>query len=193
MKFTVNGSDAPLGKIMTGKEYILSNFPDDEITFKIKTKGPHSITRTVNVNHVIEEALRYIDNHCAKSVNCNNYFLGLDKRNPISLRQILDEKNLQIYRLGGKDDKDLPAGYTFGWGPKYAQIGINCLSLTDSGNTASVLLHELAHVAGAPGRDQDANSHAAETALKFCGLGSFYDDNALGVIRNAGQRSGRFA
>jgi len=129
---------------------------------------------------VIREALNYIDTHCANNKTCNDYFASLNKRNPTTLRQILDEKNLQIYRLGLKEDKDLPAGYTMGWGPAYAQIGLNRISLTDSGHLASVLLHELAHVAGAPGRDENPNSLAAETSLLRCGLSMHYDKEATG-------------
>jgi hypothetical protein len=183
VSFTVNGRTAPLGTIRSGIGFTLTNFPDAEIAFSIQFKG-QTIKRTVNVNAVIREALNFIDNHCANSKNCNDYFSRLDRRNSTTLRRILDEKNLQIFRLGGKDDKDLPAGYTLGWGPKYAQIGLNRISLTDSGNAAAVLLHELAHVAGAPGKDEDSKSLAAETALKFCGLKTFFDEKAVGVIES---------
>ncbi len=148
--------------------------------------------------------MTFIDTHCAKSKTCNDYFLSLGKLTgipPISLRQILDRKHLKIYRLGERntgddgDDRKLPAGYTYAWGPSEAQIAINRIQLTDSGNVASTLLHELAHVAGAPGRDVDPNSLAAEKSVLFCFSSKmakeFYDENAFGMITDTtGSRKG---
>jgi hypothetical protein len=122
-KFTLNGPNAPLGSINTGLDFTLTNFPDDQITFSIKAKGPHPITKTVTVNDIIKEALNYIDSRCANNKNCNDYFEGLNTINPVTLRRILDEKNLQIFRLGGKEDKDLYAGYTHGWGQLMRRSG----------------------------------------------------------------------
>jgi hypothetical protein len=181
VNFIINGKEAPLGKIRTGQDYILTNFEEDTLTFLIQQKG-RPIEKSVQVADVITEALNYIDNHCAKNKICNDYFSGLNRKNPLSLRQILDTKKLQIFRLGGQEDKDMPAGFTHGWGPAYAQIGLNRISLTDSGQAAAAIVHELAHVAGAPGRDVDPRSLAAETSLNHCGLKRFYDDKAFGVV-----------
>jgi hypothetical protein len=177
MEFTVNGPKAPLGTILTGKPFNLTHFPDEEISFAIQHKGKQ-LGRTVKVELVIREALTYINTHCAKSKACNDYFKTLDKSNPITLKEILDQKKLQLYRIGLKaddDDKQWPEGFTHGWGPSYAQIGLNRIALTDSGNVAAVLLHELAHVAGAPGRES-GHSTAAERALTPCGMGKFQNE-----------------
>jgi hypothetical protein len=47
---------------------------------------------------------------------------------------------------------------------------------------ASVLLHELAHIAGAPRHDDDPQSLAAGTALKHCGLKKYSQDDARGAL-----------
>ena len=179
-KCTINGPTAPLGAIKSGRGFVLTNFATEELSFNIKDAHGKTIPKKpVNVEKTIREALRYIDTHCGSNAGCNQYFQTLSTRTPITLRRILDEKNLEIYCLGGKEDRDLPAGFTHGWGPTYAQIGLSCISVTDSGNVASVLLHELAHVAGAPGKDEAPDSLAAELALKFCHVKGF-DKNATG-------------
>lgn len=198
-KYTLNGTTAPLGTLKTGHSFVMTNFPDEANTYVIKDSNGKPIPKKpVNVDSVIREALNFIDTHCAESKSCNKYFLSLGQLTgilPISLRQILDEKNLHIYRLGGMEDSALPAGYAHAWGSAYAQIGLNRIQLTDSGNAASTLLHELAHVAGAPGRDQDPKSLAAENALLYCFSKKlskeFYNKDAFGMLTNTkGSRQG---
>ena len=202
-KYTLNGPTNPPGNVNTGLGFILTHFPGGN-TNSVKIKNPNGgkpIERPLNigdVDRVVREALNFIDTHCAKSKTCNKYFLSLGSLTDaasISLRQILDEKHLQIFCLGGKEDKDVPAGYTHGVGPAYAQIGLNMISLTDSGNAAAVLLHELAHVAGAPGLREDAKSLAAENSLLYCFSRKlskeFYNDQAFGMATDTkGSRQG---
>jgi hypothetical protein len=165
-----------LGAILTRFNFNLDRFPEAIL--------PQGKGVGANVKEVIKNALGYIESTCAKNSKCNDYFKSLDKKRPISLRQILDEKRLDIYRLRpkveGETDEDLVAGYTLGWGDDYAQIGLNRRYLTDFLSAAGTLLHELAHVAGAPGRDEDPDSLAAELALKHCGIRSKFDPEAKG-------------
>jgi len=109
----------------------------------------------------------------------------LNSRSPISLRQILDQKTLHIYRLhplGNNTVLTIPAGFCFSWGANWAQIGINELVLMDSMDVAHTLLHELAHVAGAPGRRVAPKSLAAERSSLYCGLRRYYDPKAFGAL-----------
>lgn len=168
-----NGPKNPLGTLKTRLGFTLTHFPDEKITFRIPLRK-RSILRTVPVHGMIESAVAYLDKRAANDKTCNAYFASLNPSNPTTLREILDRKTLHIYRLGGREDRELDAGFTLGWGPDYAQIGINRIQLTDSGQAAATLLHELAHVAGAPGKDVDPKSTAAEEALRKCGLGRFY-------------------
>jgi hypothetical protein len=60
--------------------------------------------------------------------------------------------------------KSIPAGYTFEWGPTFARIGFNELAFDDPKPTKAivrVLVHELAHVAGAPGRQETTDKSLA--------------------------------
>jgi hypothetical protein len=192
VKFTISGIGTDLGPINSGCGFTLSQFEGETLTFVRRGQK----NTTVKVRDIISNALTYIENNCAASRPCNNYFLGLSKRAPISLADILKTKTLQIFRLEPPEDKrlqDLPGGFTFAWGDNYAQIGLNELMLTDTMSAASVLLHELAHVAGAPGRREDPKSIAAETALLKCGMRKYFDKDALGMIESVGSDETRFA
>jgi hypothetical protein len=184
MQVKINGLDGvDLGAIRTGKNFLLDAFREPHLTFSIKGGGKRVSQRTVEVKRIITGAVEYIDRNCAGNGKCNDYFRTLASRNPISLREILDNKTLYIFRLkpiGGAGVGDLPAGFTEGWGEIYARIGLNDLMLTDVMSAASVILHELAHVAGAPGRDVNAESIAAENALVHCGMKKYFDANAKG-------------
>jgi hypothetical protein len=45
--------------------------------------------------------------------------------------------------------------------------------------TAATIVHEMAHLAGAPGQD-GSGSNAAERAKKACGFSAFFDSSAIG-------------
>ena len=155
------------------------------IKFQITKPKKRPIIKTVNVKDVVGKGLRYIDRRCASRKSCNEYFLSLSKRSPISLRQILEDKRLDIYRLrpmGSATNETIPAGLCFGWGKTWAEIGINGLVPIDHMEVANVLLHDLAHVAGAPGRREDAKSLAAEKSLLHCGMRTYYNPGALGSL-----------
>ena len=192
VKLKINGIDGDLGDYNSGSGFTLGRF--EESPLKLRRDGQTDLM--VDRKKVITDAMNYIAAHCAQSKGCNAYFLKLNKRSPISLAGIIDQKTIQIFRLVPWDDKtekDLPAGFTLAWGAAYAQIGINEPMLTDSMSAASVLLHELAHVAGAPGRREDPKSLAAETALLNCGMKKYFDEKALGSIEVLGSGRTRLA
>ena len=192
VKLKINGIDGDLGDYNSGSGFTLGKFESSTLTFRIKGQKD----TTVDVKKVIADAMNYIAAHCASSKGCNAYFRTLSKRSPISLADIIDQKTIQVFRLVPPKDKtnmDLPAGFTFACGAAYAQIGLNELMLTDSMSVASVLLHELAHVAGAPGRTEDAKSIAAETALLNCGMKKYFQEDAFGMIEVIGSGGTRLA
>lgn len=186
VKFEINGITKNLGAIRTGSaKYRMDKFTQQHIKFQITKSGKRTIVKTVSVKDNVSKGLKYIDKRCASIKRCNRYFGSLNKRSPISLRQILDGKTLHIYRLrptGSATNKTIPAGFCFAWGRSWAQIGINELVLIDHMEVANTLLHELAHVAGAPGRRQDPRSLAAETSLLYCGMRKYYDPKAFGSL-----------
>ncbi len=186
VKFEINGITKNLGALRTGSpDYLMDQFAQPHLQFRITKRGKVPVLMTVNVKATITAGLKYIDKHCAALKSCNNYFRGLNTTSPISLRQILDGKTLHIYRLkptGTATNKTIPGGLCYSWGATWAQIGINDLLLIDRMEVAQTLLHELAHVAGAPGKRQDPKSLAAEKALLRCGLRKYYDPKAFGSL-----------
>ena len=192
--YKINGITAKLGAIRTGHDYLLSKFEQPHLRFRIAERGRKAIIKTVEIKKVFDKALSYIDRKCASSKSCNGYFQGLSTRKPITLRKILDDKTIYIYRLkpakSGITLHQLPAGFCMSWGDAFANIGINELVLSDTMRTAAAILHELAHVAGAPGRREDPKSNAAEKSLIYCGLRKYYDPKALGAIDAYGSPQG---
>ena len=182
----------------------LTHFLEDTIEFKISDpKLGKPIHRTINIDQIVREALQWVDTHCARSEPCNNYFKSLGrqfKKEPITLRQILDRKTILVYRLEHVVTRQEilehtpPAelsmeGYTFAWDATTATIGLNEIALTDSRNLASVFIHEFAHVAGAPGRAEDPKSLAAENAKMHCGFGDLFSKEATGSLIKIGKTS----
>jgi hypothetical protein len=186
VKFEINGITKNLGAIRTGHaNYQMDKFSQQHLRFRVTKPGKRPFVKTVNVKDNISKALKYIDKSCASRKSCNNYFQSLNKRSPISLRQILDGKTLHIYRLrprGKATNKTIPAGFCLSWGKTWAQIGINELVVIDHMDAAHTLLHELAHVAGAPGRRTDPKSLAAEKSTLYCGMRKYYDPKAFGSL-----------
>jgi hypothetical protein len=69
------------------------------------------------VKKVTGDALDYIEQKCANRKACNDYFLGLNHHNPVSLRQVLEKKTLNIYRQVAKEGvarTAILAGFTDG-------------------------------------------------------------------------------
>ncbi|MBU4298093.1 MAG: hypothetical protein L6365_02205 [Desulfobulbaceae bacterium] len=87
----------------------------------------------------------------------------------------------------------IPAGFCFSWGPNWAQIGINELMLMDFMDVAHTILHELAHVAGAPGLRVAPKSLAAERSVLYCGLRKRFDPKAFGSLEISPAGDGRTA
>jgi len=184
-KYEINGITKQMGAIRTGhSSFWMDRFLSNNLQFQI-TKGGRTTVRHANVKSSIVSGLKYIDKRCAARKSCNSYFRTLNKSSPITLRQILDQKTLHIYRLrplGNNTVLTIPAGFCFSWGANWAQIGINEIVLMDFMDVAHTLLHELAHVAGAPGRRVAPKSLAAERSSLHCGLRRYYDPKAFGLL-----------
>ncbi|WP_376093393.1 hypothetical protein ACE7GA_25445 [Roseomonas sp. CCTCC AB2023176] len=162
--------------------------------------------RAIKVREVFEAAFVAMARMANPKTNagCDTYFKALGPRE-YALSQLLTWKFL-IYRYGSADiETDLrtmsaAATYTKGTetlsahpGTSMVQIMIDPLELTSASRLAATLVHELAHVAGAPGRPSDADwnimpakerkgYYAAESALKKCGFSEQHDPDIYGVI-----------
>lgn len=190
--YKVNGIDDDAIGFRTPHGFDLGRFKEPHIQFRIAEPGTKPVIKTIDVKKTIGDALDFIDSNCAANKKCNEYFTRLQKGGGISLRKILEEKTLYIYRLvaqAGVSEEELPEGFTFSLPQdKDARIGLRENVLARLDDVKTTLLHELAHVAGAPGRAEDPKSNAAETALKHCGMKEYFDPEALGRIdRRPGQ------
>lgn len=176
VQFIVNGIDRDLGTYNSGSGSLLAPFAGRSLTL-VQQPGR---ALHADIKKIIGDALNYIEAHCANKP-CNRYFLSLNNRNPISLSDILSKTELQFFRLMPlrymelsaeevlRGLNALPAALTFAFDSNSAQIGINELTFGRH-DMKGILLHELAHVAGAPGRRERPKSIAAEIALVKCGL-----------------------
>lgn len=155
-------------------------------------------------------AAAYISGKCAASKPCNAYFSSLGKN--LSLSDLLGW-NIVFYlwkavtragALPAKGDKIVALQaevISANYENNFAQIVISEFSMISDIKLAATMVHELAHVAGAPGANDDQRAKAsadpgsslfkeliaAETALRSCLLPKQFDPGALGVLENAAQ------
>ncbi len=135
--------------------------------------------------NLLRRAITAIEHNIFKKNNaCNNYFKRLAPASPHSFDDIWSDASIWISyepRVGLDWD-----GVTNSVGGKEISIGEDAFKKSNFWYVAGVLVHELAHCAGAGG----APSIAASTALRFCGLASLYD-GAVGTrlrVADAGER-----
>lgn len=142
---------------------------------------------------------------CARRRSCDRHFRLLG--DGIGLSDILDEWGFYFFAFGPegesgvwpKDDKGVTFAQVVGKYPatKFAEVGIHITALRSSAFLAATLLHEFAHIAGAPGAsDEDYAQHAAgklpkqklnqlhlaEEAVRVCGLRQHYKKDVIGAI-----------
>lgn len=170
--------------------------------------GGYTNASVVDVLARFNAAGAYISGKCATSKPCNAYFSGLGKH--LSLSDLLGWRIVfylwkPITRSGplpSKGDKIaalqaemISASYE----TSFAQIVINEFSLISDIKLAATMVHELAHIAGAPGSNDDERAKAAadpssklyesliaaELALKSCLLAQQFHPGALGVVEDA--------
>jgi len=124
--------------------------------------------------HMLKRAVHIIErNIYRKNVACNRYFATLKKDNPVSFDDVWDDKNVWI----NLDPRPIAgfSGFTANSKPK--EITLSARSYRRSvWFVVAVIVHELAHVAGAPadGLKTDPNWEAAEKSLLHCGLRTFF-------------------
>jgi hypothetical protein len=172
--------------------------------------GRYTNTTATDVLARFNGAASYISGKCAASRACNAYFSTLGKN--LSLSDLLEWRIVFfLWRPVGRVGP-LPAAGD--WIPalqaevisanhetKFAQIVVGEFSLISNIKLAATLVHELAHIAGAPGSNEDERAKAAadpgssrykkliaaEMALKSCLLPRQFDPGALGLLENATQ------
>jgi hypothetical protein len=113
---------------------------------------------------IVRQALDIIQNRIRGQYHCDEIFAALPGGH--NFRDLFDDPNTWI-------NYD-PSGRQNDWGWTMPRSFPNDLVVTQftlrmgRWSTAGTIIHELAHLNGAPG----GNSHAAEETLRFCGLQS---------------------
>lgn len=208
---------------------------DSDITYEV-ARFPATITpspfapaytrsRSINVTQRFERACRMIVTRSARARACNTYFQNLGRsagRPPnrqYSLTDLLGWEIVFYFWRPVSRTGPVPASGAFG-GPsgevlteshasRFAEIAIAEYPLVSGMHLAATIVHELAHIAGAPGatdaqrsqgrrlRRADPASYrrliAAEGALRPCLLGNMFDPDAIGAVQDLEEadRAGR--
>ena len=141
--------------------------------------------KVINIKQKLDAAWTFATKRAAGKSECNAYFKALRKK--LSLGDVLELK-ITLHCLWPKADNPtfedflkLPYGNTAG-----QDIGINPYFLLEEGQQPNrlgcLLIHELAHVAGASTYTEGAGAHDAEAALPKCLCDKFYSKDILGRI-----------
>lgn len=128
------------------------------------------------------EYLKVRSTYC-NPIMCDEGFKSLPKHHTFD--EVLNDKNVWI--SFGSDRGDLAngntwLGLTINNDEKNYDIAINTWAFTCVKNKATrvqeiaaILVHEMAHVNGAPN-----DTHTAEMMLMFCGFGEYYEPTVIG-------------
>ena len=175
----IAGKDKKMGLWQAGDEkYRFNDFSSPAtVTVTIRDKP---VTKTVDVWGVLGLAIAFIDNTVKRHDPCNAYFRRLSRRK--TLREIIDSEEVYLHRIEpneGYTEDVLPRGHNFG---RHVGLPLYVLADSDLGVVTASLIHELAHVAGAPTYKMDPTSQLAEEALKHCLFPRQYDSNAFGAL-----------
>lgn len=205
-------SPESLSQVAGGVTYDMAPFP------KTLTPSPlvggYTDAASVDVLARFNGAAAYVSGKCAASAPCNTYFSTLGKN--LTLSDLLGWNIVFfLWQPKSRVGPVPPKGATMdviqaqmisaNHDTLFAQIVVAEFSLVSDIKLAATLVHELAHVAGAPGSNADLNAKAqadggaalyksliaAETALKHCLLPRQFDPGALGLLQGAQGWRGR--
>jgi hypothetical protein len=168
--------------------------------------GVYTDRANIDVAAAFEAAARQIAGKCAKHRDCNEYFASLGKG--LTLADLLSW-NIVFFmwlaesRVGPAPGKGEPYEafdamvLSKNYDTKYAEIVVGETALADPTRLAATIVHELAHIAGAPGATDDDRGKvkrgtpeykrliAAEEALRHCLLHQHFSPGALGMIQES--------
>jgi len=125
------------------------------------------------IAETLGRAIQYIDSRVKKHDPCNSYFRKPPKGR--SFAEIWDDPDVWLNFAPKLPD------WGFTRDPKDVLISKEAFK---QGHlfVAATIVHELAHVGGAPGTGANPPSNAAEVALKYCLLTQQFDPNIFGVL-----------
>jgi len=160
--------------------YKFAAFEQEVLTFRVTELNGKEVEKRVNVRSELNQAWSFVTQRAARHKPCNEYFKTLRRKK--TLQQVLDEGDIVLHCLLPKEGhtfEDLPDADTAG-----RDIAINPLRFLDMPIVLGpILIHELAHVAGATTNPRDKDAIAAERALKHCLCAAQFRPGALGAIQ----------
>jgi 16S rRNA C1402 N4-methylase RsmH len=180
-------------------EYVGYAFPQQvEVPRQFGGPATHKVTT------LFEEAFRELA-QCARRPACDRHFSGLGGE--LGLSALLSDWKMYFFCFAPQgaqntwpaDDKNITYAQVVGTykATSLVEIGIHLCALRSAEFLAATILHELAHVAGAPGASADdlarhakreltaaefRRLHAAERAVYACGLRSQYKQKVIGAL-----------
>jgi hypothetical protein len=181
-------------------DYVGYKFPI-EVSVPKQFGGP----ATRKVTTLFEDAFRELA-FCARKPACDSHFSGLG--GGLSLSALLRDWKLYFFCFGPggsegtwpADEKDITYAQVVGTykATSFAEIGIHICALRSAEFLAATILHELAHIAGAPGSSAEdlarhaqgklskaefRRLHAAERAVYVCGYRApLYKKDVIGAL-----------
>jgi len=163
----IRGKSNVLVPHVLSQKYRFVAFPGEELEAEIGQPGGKTLLKRVKVRHQLNEAWRFVTGHAAHHKACNEYFRSLKPVGGRTLKEILAEGDITVHCLEPKEGhtrEDLPDADTAG-----RDIAIDpSLLFEKSIELSAVLIHELAHVAGATTDRGAPHADAAEQALNHC-------------------------
>jgi hypothetical protein len=165
--------------------YRFRRFEGEEITAKF----PDGSLKKANVVGQLNAAWNFVNQRANISRgSCNAYFKSLSRGK--TLKQVIEEGSIVIHCLEPKNGHtygDLPDADTAG-----RDIGVDPTLLFETNHVvACTLIHELAHIAGAPTSKSDPNAGAAEESLNHCLCVSQFRLGLLGSIEGITWHDGK--
>lgn len=167
--------------------------------------GTYTTVKEYDVWTLFNTACGIIKDRCCKSPDCNKYFSGLGKN--LDLNDFLDWTiEWGYWKAVGRTGPPPQAGDSIAvleaeaiaqnYEMRYACIIISETSLVNATKLAATMVHELAHVAGAPGASDSDRAAAltdrkgteyrrliaAELSLKKCLLTGEFHGDAVGAL-----------
>ena len=118
---------------------------------------------------IVEDAIHILKNNIKGMKPCNDCFTKLP--NGRTFDDILDDSS--VYISYDPNNGGALFGATLGKNVSITRFALRMGKWT----AAATLVHELAHVNGAPGDD-----HQAEATLLCCGLSNIHDASIIGVV-----------
>jgi hypothetical protein len=182
----------------------VSNYVGYRFPIEVAVPAAFGGPATRKVTTLFEDAFRELS-FCAGKPACDSHFAGLG--GGLSLSGILGGWKFHFFCFGPggsegawpADEKDITYAQVVGTyaATSFAEIGIHLCALRSAEFLAATLLHELAHVAGAPGASAEdlarhaqgqltkaefRKLHAAERAIYVCGLRRQYKKAVIGAL-----------